>query len=85
MINVSVIPVRCQKILCVFIQYITSANYGQCNGLNNVSIYRNSFEKLVNSYSLQESRKANPEKKKEFDFKNYNIIILKISSLQQRI
>ena len=49
------------------------------------NLYRNSFEKLVNSYSLQESRKANPEKKKEFDFKNYNIIILKISSLQQRI
>lgn len=49
------------------------------------NLYRNSFEKLINSYSLQESRKANPEKKKEFDFKNYNIIILKISSLQQRI
>lgn len=49
------------------------------------NLYRNSFEKLVNSYSLQESRKANPEEKKEFDFKNYNIIIFKISSLQQRI
>ena len=48
-------------------------------------LYRNNLEKLVNNYSLQESRKANPEEKKEFDFKNYNIIIFKISNLQQRI
>ena len=35
------------------------------------NLYRNSFEKLVNSYSLQESRKANPEKKiLDYNFNN---------------